>query len=107
MVRLDVNEEPGRSTPLPSCEHMFVTAEGSPGAIFWRAIQRDNLIAAEAAAREADVLPLDCAHLYGRKHDRRYERAALRYLERYVAEANPRLDDVAGVASLLAERRPS
>ena len=90
---------------------MFVTAEGSPGAIFWRAIQRDNLIAAEAAAREADVLPLDCAlalvHLYGRKHDRRYERAALRYLERYVAEANPRLDDVAGVASLLAERRPS
>ena len=90
---------------------MFVTAEGSPGAIFWRAIQRENVIMAETVAREFPVLPLDFAlalvHLYGRRKDSRYERAALRYLERYIAEANPSLMDVAGIAGLLAERKPS
>ena len=53
-------------------------------------------------------LPLDCAlalvHLYGRKKHRRYEPAALRYLERYLTEAQPSLADVAQVAGLLAER---
>ena len=83
---------------------------GSSGAIFWRAIERDNVVAAEGAAREFEVLPLDFAlalvHLYGRKGDRRYERAALRYLERYLAETNPTLEDVAAVAGLLVERQP-
>jgi hypothetical protein len=90
---------------------MFVTAEGSSGAIFWRAIERRNVIAAESAAREMPNVPLDFAlalvHLYADKRDRRFERAALRYLERYMAETNPSLDDVAGVAALLAERRPA
>jgi hypothetical protein len=87
-----------------------VTAQGSSGAIFWRAIERRNVVGAEAAAREFDVLPLDYAlalvHLYADKRDRRFERAALRYPERYLAEANPSLLDVAGVAALLAERNP-
>jgi hypothetical protein len=91
-------------------EHVFVTAQGSSGAIFWRAVQHGNVIGAEVAAREIPVLPLDYAlalvHLYGEKRDRRYERAALRYLERYMAETNPSLDDLAGVAALLAERKP-
>jgi hypothetical protein len=90
---------------------VFVGAQGSAGAIFWRAIERRNVIAAEAAAREFPVLPLDYAlalvHLYADKNDRRYERAALRYLERYLAETNPSLADVAGIAALLAERKPS
>jgi hypothetical protein len=64
---------------------------------------------AETTAREFPVLPLDYAlalvQLYGEKRDRRYERAALRYLERYIAEASPSLVDVAGVAGLLAERK--
>jgi hypothetical protein len=68
-----------------------VTAQGSSGAIFWRAIERRHVIGAEAAAREIPNLPLDFAlalvHLYAEKRDRRYERAALRYLERYMAEA--------------------
>lgn len=89
---------------------MFVTAGGSAGAIFWRAIGRKNVIAAEAAAREFKVLPLDYAlaltYLYAAKGDRRYEAAALRYLSRYIAEASPSLKDVAGVAALLAERSP-
>ena len=87
---------------------MFVTAEGSSVAIFWRAIERGNIIVAEGIAREFEVLPLEFAlalvHLYGRAGDKRYERAALRYLERYLTE-QPSLADVAGVAVLLAERR--
>jgi len=39
-----------------------------------------------------------------RKGDRKFERVALKYLRRYVDEANPSLDDVAQVAALLAER---
>jgi hypothetical protein len=85
-----------------------VTADGSPGAIFWRAIQRGNVIVAESVAREFPELPLDYAlaltYLYADKGDRRFERAALRYLERYMAEANPSLRDVARVAVLLVER---
>lgn len=88
-----------------------MTAEGSPGAIFWRAIQRGNVVVAESVAREFSVLPLDFAlalvYLYADKGDRRFERAALRYLGRYIAEGTPSLEDVAGVAALLAERKPS
>ena len=86
-----------------------MTAEGSPGAIFWRAIQRENVIVAEGIAREFGKLPLDFAlalvHLYGQTGDRKYEAAALRYLERYITEENPKLEDVAASASLLAERQ--
>jgi hypothetical protein len=88
-----------------------VGAKGSANAVFWRAIEARNVVAAEAAAREATKLPLDAAlalvRLYGDRRDRRYERAALRYLERYIVEAVPTLEDVAMMASLLAERKPS
>lgn len=36
--------------------------------------------------------------------DRKYERAALNYLGRYLSEANPSLTDVAQIAAPLAER---
>ena len=42
--------------------------------------------------------------LYAEKGDRKYERAALKYLARYLAEENPSLMDLAQVAGLLAER---
>lgn len=93
-----------------ACEHVFVGGLGSSGALFWRAVGRGNLILAETAAREFEVLPLDYAlaltHLYADKRDARYEAAALRYLSRYLAEEAPSLEDVAGVAALLAERKP-
>jgi hypothetical protein len=61
-------------------------------------------------SQEFPLLPLDYAlalvHLYREKGDAKYERAALRYLERYLAEANPSLEDVAGLAVLLAEKKP-
>lgn len=95
------------------CEHAFVGEAGSPGALFWRAIGRGNVIVAESAAWEMQSktgkpIPLDFAlaltHLYGRSGDGRYELAALRYLSGYIEEAKPSLLDVAGVAAALAER---
>ena len=38
-----------------------MTAQGSAGAILWRAIERQNLLMAETVAREFPVLPLDYA----------------------------------------------
>lgn len=68
------------------------------------------MIVAETVAREFPTLPLDYAlaltYLYADKQDPRFERAALRYLERYLTEAHPSLHDVAGVSALLAERIP-
>ena len=82
------------------CEHAFVGEAGSPGALFWRAAGRGNVIAAESAAWEMQSktgkpIPLDFAlaltHLYGEKRDGRYELAALRYLARYIDEVKPSL----------------
>jgi len=42
--------------------------------------------------------------VYAEKGDPKYERAALKYLARYMAEANPTLADVAQIAAVLAER---
>ena len=45
-----------------------------------------------------------CATRRLEQGDRRFEQAALKYLRRYMVEANPSLVDVAQVAALLAER---
>ena len=42
--------------------------------------------------------------LYAEKGDPKYERAALKYLARYLTEGEPSLADVAQMAALLAER---
>ena len=42
--------------------------------------------------------------LYAEKGDAKYERAALRYLARFLAEGRPSLSDVAQIAAVLAER---
>ena len=63
---------------------------------------------AEQAAFEIQFIPLADARalveLYAKKGDRKYERAALKYLRRYMDETNPSLTDVAQVTALLAER---
>jgi hypothetical protein len=85
-----------------------VTSEGHPGARLRRALAAGNLIAAEQAAFEIAFIPLAEARalveLYAEKGDRKFERAALKYLSRYIAESKPSLADVAQVAALLAER---
>ena len=87
---------------------MFVTSEGHPGARLQRALAAGNLTAAEQAAFEIPFIPLASARelveLYAEKGDPKYERAALKYLARYMVEENPSLLDVAQVAGLLAER---
>ena len=65
-------------------------------------------MAAEAAAFEVAFVPLTQARalveLYAEKGDPKFERAALKYLARYLGEAEPSLTDVAQLAALLAER---
>src|SRR6188474_3001755 len=87
---------------------MFVTSEGHPGARLQRALAVGNLTAAEQAAFEVAFIPLEQARalveLYAEKGDRKYERAALKYLRRYLDESEPSLVDVAQLAGVLAER---
>jgi hypothetical protein len=63
---------------------------------------------AEDAARELPDLALEDAlqlvHLYGERGSPKYERAAMRWLERYLTEGSPSLRDVARVTASLAER---
>jgi len=87
---------------------MFVTADGHPGARLRRALENRNLTAAEQAAFDVPYVPLaearELVELYAEKGDPKYERAALKYLVRYMTEASPSLMDVAQLAALLAER---
>ena len=67
-----------------------MTAQGHPRAIFSRAIEHGNLVVAEASAREIGSLTLEEAlrllFLFAEKDPIRYERAALRWLIRYVRD---------------------
>jgi hypothetical protein len=79
-----------------------VTAQGHPRAIFSRAIERGNLVIAEATAREIGRLTLEEAlrllFLYAEHDPVKFERAALRWLSRYVTEGK--------AVSLLKAPRP-
>jgi len=87
-----------------------VTAEAHAQVRFRRAIERRALWAAEDAARELPNLPLEDAlqlvHLYAERGSPKYEKAALRWLERYLAESSPRLQHFGEVTASLAELEP-
>ena len=63
---------------------------------------------AEGAARELPTLSLEDAlqlvHLYAERGSPKYEKAALRWLERYLTEGSPRLQHFADVTASLASR---
>jgi hypothetical protein len=63
---------------------VFVTSEGHPGARLQRALAAGNIVAAEQAAFDVPFVPLTEARalveLYAEKGDRKFERAALKYL---------------------------
>jgi hypothetical protein len=63
---------------------------------------------AEDAARELPNLPLEDAlqlvHLYAERGSPKYEKAALRWLERYLFEEEPSLERFAKIAASLASR---
>lgn len=96
------------SFPLIPCEHLFVTAEAHAHRRFRRAIERRALWMAEDAARELPNLPLEDAlqlvHLYAERRSPKYERAAMRWLERYLIERSPSLASFVKVARELAQR---
>lgn len=66
---------------------------------------------AEDAAREMPELSLEDAlqlvHLYAERGSPKFERAAMRWLARYLSESSPRLGHFAKVAASLAERDES
>ncbi len=85
-----------------------MNAQPHAHARFRRAIERRALWLAEDAARELPNLPLEDAlqlvHLYAARGSPKYERAALRWLERYLTEGSPTLQHFAEVAAELAAR---
>jgi hypothetical protein len=88
-----------------------VTAEAHASVRFRRAIECRALWAAEDAARELPNLPLENAfqpvHLYAERGSPKFEKAAMRWLERYLAEGSPRLQHLAAITASLAERSTS
>jgi hypothetical protein len=84
-----------------------VTAQPHAHVRFRRAIERRALWLAEDAARELPNLSLEDAlqlvHLYAERGSPKYEKAALRWLERYLVEDGPRLQHFARVTLELAK----
>jgi hypothetical protein len=84
-----------------------VSADAHAYARFRRALGQRALWAAEDAARELQLSlddALELVHLYADRRSPKFERAALRWLERYLVESSPRLQSVAEVAASLARR---
>jgi hypothetical protein len=85
-----------------------VTAEAHAHVRFKRAIERGALWAAEDAARELPNLPLEDAlqlvYLYAERGSPKFEKAALRLLERSLTEGSPRLQQFADTTVALARR---
>jgi hypothetical protein len=86
-----------------------MTSQGTARGRFQRAIHRRHVQAAEMAAREMGGLSLADAlllcELLAKADPARYERAALRWLQRFISERSPPLTEVALAASALAELR--
>jgi hypothetical protein len=86
-----------------------MTSQGTARGRFGRAIHRHHAQAAEVAAREMGGLSLADAlllcELLANTDPPRYERAALRWLQRFIDERLPPLTEVSLAASALAELR--
>jgi hypothetical protein len=80
---------------------VFVTSGGHTYAEFQRALKNGNLWIAEAVARELPQVWLEDAlnlvRQYAKKESPKYERAAVKWLRRYLNEASPELSEVAKV----------
>ncbi|HEX6700883.1 MAG TPA: hypothetical protein VF101_09150 [Gaiellaceae bacterium] len=83
-----------------------MTSQGTAHGRFQRAIERRHLLHAEMAARELGHLALDDALtltlLIAEGEPARLERAARRWLERFITERVPPIAEVALAASALA-----
>lgn len=85
-----------------------MTAQPHAHVRFRHAIERRALWLAEDAARELPNLTLEellqLVHLYAERGSPKYEKAARRWLVRYLSEGTPSLRDVAKVTASLARR---
>jgi len=95
-----------RQGPL-TWEHTFVTSEGHPYAVLQRSLKNGNLWVAEAVARDMPHVPLEDAlrlvYLYAEKESPKYERAAMKFLRRYLDEKEPTLKIFAKVVRQLQQ----
>jgi hypothetical protein len=86
-----------------------VTAQGHPRTRFKRAIEGRWVFHAELAAREAGNLSLgealDLVVLYAEVEPAKFEKAALRWLARYVSEAKPSLLEAQIALAALSDLR--
>jgi hypothetical protein len=86
-----------------------VTSQGTAHGRFTRAVANGNLREADLAARELGGLSLDDALklcvMLAERDPQRFERAALRWLQRFIDERLPPVAEVALAASALAELR--
>jgi hypothetical protein len=85
-----------------------LTAQGHPRAIFKRAIERGNVVIAEATAREIGLSleeALQLVLLYAAHEPAKVERAALRWFGRYLSEREPGLLRAQIALAALAELR--
>jgi hypothetical protein len=77
---------------------------------FRRAIERRALWMAEDAARELPNLSLEDAlqlvYLYAERGSPKFEKAAMRWLRRYLDDSEPRLRNFAKVVTSLAAKEP-
>jgi hypothetical protein len=84
-----------------------MTSQGTAHGRFQRAIQRRHLHAAEMAARELGGLnladALDLTLLMREIETWRYERAAVRWLERFIEERKPTVSEIALASAALSE----
>ncbi len=83
------------------------TSQGRPYSIFRRALERWNLLVAEATAKELPPLnltdALELTILIARKEPRRHPRVAARWLLRYLEECgDATIDEAVMVAACLA-----
>ena len=100
---------PGPGVVKVAQRHHTMTSRGTAHGRFQPAIHRRHAQAAEMAAREMGGLSLEealslCA-LMAELDPARYERAALRWLQRFIDERLPPLAEVALAASALREVR--
>ena len=92
-----------------SCEHAFVTSQGSAYSRFQRAVATGNMRLIEAAATELPKIGLDDALailiVLAQTNDPRFDRAAARWVGRLLTETPAGLSD-ARFALALVERLP-
>jgi uncharacterized protein HemX len=89
---------------------MFVTSRGHRYAEFHRALKNANVWVAEAVARELQHVWLEDAlrltHLYAEKEQwEKFERAAMKWLRRYLDEKDPTLKNFAKLVRELEQRQ--